>query len=62
MLTHIQDLTHFKNHRLNNEIDEVKCLLVRKQEAFRDVARATRLTLENLPRDFDPGVEVFERE
>lgn len=58
MLAHIQDLTRFKNHLLNNEIDEVKSLLAKKQDALRDVARATRLTLEDLPRD-DLGTSLI---
>ena len=51
MLANIQDLTSFKNHLINNEIDETKSLLARKQAAIKDVTRTAKITLENLPRD-----------
>lgn len=57
MLANIQDLTSVKNHLLNNEINEAKSLLARKQAAFKDATRAAK-TLETLPRD-DCGTSLI---
>ena len=51
MLVNAKELSSFKNHILNNEIDEANSIFARKQAAFRDATRAARKTLENLPRD-----------
>lgn len=58
MLANIQDVTSFKNHLFNNEIDEAKSLLARKQAAFKDATRAAIVTLETLPRD-DLGTSLI---
>ncbi len=58
MLANIHDLTAFKNHLLNDEIDEAKSLLARKQASFKDVTRAAKETLETLPRD-DLGTSLI---
>jgi len=58
MLANIQDLTSVKNHLLNNEINEAKSLLARKQAAFKDVTRAAKVTLETLPRE-DRGTSLI---
>ena len=51
MLANAKELSSFKNHILNNEIDEANSIFARKQAAIRDATRAARKTLENLPRD-----------
>jgi len=58
MLANIQDLTSVKNHLLNNEINEAKSLLARKQAAFKDATRAAKVTLETLPWD-DRGTSLI---
>ena len=58
MSANVQELNSFKNHLLNNEIDEANTILARKRAVFRDETRAARETLKNLPCD-DLGTSLI---